>query len=171
MLYQLKKYAIVVLLLLCLVSCKKQYVCSYAYIYIPEQIAFAGYTAGELSQVVFQRYKAGDNFSELISSDTIDASGAAFKGDTAYLAFNASIYRGFFSVREGIDYKVSVLQVNKDYAIVLKGGKSGERWTQQEECSPGASDSRPVPYFITVNGEAYQAFSPYPNNFFICLQR
>ncbi len=171
MLYQLKKYAAVVLMLLCLGSCTKQYVCSYSYVYMPEQIAFAGYTPGELSQVVFQQYKAGSSFSELKSTDTMDASGAVFKGDTAYLAVNTPSYRGFFSVREGIDYKVSVLQANKDYSIVLKSGKDGESWTQQEHCSPGASNSRPVPYFTTVNGAEYQAYAPYPNNFFICLRR
>lgn len=164
----LKTYILSLFLLIILNGCGKEYTCSHSYYYVHEGIAFVGFSSAELNQVVVNRYRKGGSFSELISTDTIDASDAVFASDTAYRS--ASNY-SFFNVQDDADYKVSVLNANKDYTLVLEKGPDRYTWTQGHHCSPGAYQARIVPYTILLNGQQYQPYAPFTNNYFIYLAK
>lgn len=150
-------------------SCrKKSYTCSYKYYYISEHIAFVGYDAGQLNRVVVDRYQKGTT--SLIGTDTIDASGAVFRGDTAYHATSGS-YSGFMDVSDGADYKIRVLSVGQTYTLALSSGAESETWEQDSHCSPGAGEARITPYAVLLGGSNYTPFAPSTNNYFIFLSR
>lgn len=171
MLYQLGRMLLVITAMIILGGCGKSYTCSYKYFYMDEGVAFGGYSAGELGTIVVEQYALNSNFSTLLRSDTINASAAVFKGDTAYLSVDGNYYKSFFYIKQGQDYKVKIPVAGKEYAINLKGNKTSETWLQKEECSTGSGSTRNIPYEITVNGQDYPVYSTYPNNFFICLRR
>ncbi len=148
-----------------------EYTCSYSISYENEAIAFKGYSPTELSKVILQKFKVGSNYSVLIGTDTLDASGAVFRGDTAYLSVDNFSYRGFFSLRDSVDYKVDIPNANKEYTISLKRGDASKTWTQRSPCSPGASEMRYNSFSVLLNGRNYYPYVTMPHRYFICLQR
>jgi hypothetical protein len=187
MIHVLSKSIVPVLIFLLLAGCSKQdqqqlpdkkkqeYTCSYSYVYVKEELAFSGFTAAELGAVVLQKFELESNFGVMLDSDTLDASGAQFSGDTAYTTVNGSYYRGFFSLNDSADYKIKVLNANREYVVSLKSGKAFETWTQDAPCSAGSSQTRYVPFITTLDSHLYEPYGFF-NSFpvlwyFICLRR
>lgn len=154
---------------------KQEYTCSYGYYYVKEEIAFGGFQASELDLVVLQKFKVGSNYSDLIDTDTLNASNAIFQGDTAYATINNDDHRGFFSLGDSAEYKVKIPVPNREYAINLKRGKTSVTWTQDVPCSAGAGQTRYTSFITTLDGLRYYPYSffdTYPaGRYFICLRR
>ena len=171
--HRLELGIIALLLLLSLGGCKKKYNCSYNYFYMGQGVAFGGFEASELKTVVLQQYEPGSNFKKLKSSDTIDASGAVFQNDTAYLSINNNTwYETFFYLgSDSVEYMVVMPEANRRYFITLTRSKMTESWWQDHECSMGSGQSRNTSFYTTVNSQPCKYYTPYPNNFLICLRR
>lgn len=159
-------------------SCKKEgYTCSHSISYEFVQVSFTGFSPQQLSEVILDRYQRNSNFSTRTGSDTIDASGAVFKGDTAYFAIKPNslagrdYYEGFLDVRDDADYKITVPATGESYTITAGTGALSETWEQDTECSSGSTQSRIVPYNIMLNGNAYEPFFANIHNYLIFLSR
>ena len=156
------------MLLLSLWGCKKEYTCGFSYYYNPAYVTFKGFSAGELKTVIVGRYTGDGSFSNLIATDTIDASAALFEGDTAYSADNY----GFFTVASGVDFKIQVPLTGKEFKITeVRRFESGSSWVQDEHCPMGAGQARIRSFGFKLDGTEYIPFERRVNNWYIYLNK
>lgn len=154
--------------LLALSGCNKEYTCGFSYYYNPAYVAFKGFTANELETVIVGRYTGDGTFSNLIATDTIDASTALFESDTAYGADNF----GFFTVAAGVDFKILVPQTGKEFRITdVRKFEDGYHWVQDDRCGSGSQPARIRSYGFKVDGAEYTPFERRVNNWYIFLNK
>lgn len=156
------------IVLLCLSGCRKEYTCSYSYYYNPAYVAFAGFAATELELVIVQHYSGDGNFTTLLSTDTLDASVGIVEGDTTY---NSDNY-GFFTVKEGVDFKILIPGTGSEFRITdVRRFEAGASWVQDEHCAFGAGQASIRSYGFKVNGAEYPPFQRKVNNWYIYLAK
>jgi len=165
-------FTLMLLLSLQGVQCAKKYTCSHSNIYQPVSVAFIGYTAAQLETIIIVSFAANTGLANPLSADTFHSGQVLREGDTTYNFLDTFHYhRGFIKATGGLDYKVILPAVAKEYIISeIREGESISTWEQKNHCSPGAGAANIVPLHSTVSGGNYENGYAEANNYYIFLK-
>lgn len=149
-------------------ACKKKYTCNLPVYYLrPVGVIFKGYDSTAVSSFEILRYAGDSNFGHLLSRDTIQFSDLNYiNGDIVFTIIDSFNYSPFFTLEDGVDYKVNIYKAGDVHTIT--GTKSGPPYialTSDEPCDKWYKGQSNVTTLENIHVDS-QPVSPIPGDSF-----
>jgi hypothetical protein len=165
----MKKILILLISSILIAGCKQDQVeCVRHFTNLPCDVAFFGFSANELDTIILRQYKAATGYIDLLENDTLFITAPQFKNGVAYSDTSSYRYKGFFTLTEGVNYKLIFPANNKEYLISnIVAGPATDTFITTDHCPLGTGGPWLTTVSSKINGEVAQLWTPNANNFFI----